>query len=335
MKIPSNLKNIDLNRHMRRNKMFDKVTIQKNVYEAALGLAKEVIESRKKDVSAKTVEPARYHSFTNDRADQYWAKQIKIAEVVEQRFAAKVDAFLKHIEDTAVRNLPSSTKALKTKAEELVDWDSEVEAAIDLFTPLQEELAELSGSEAYQELQLSTLYTPTQTLRDYIKQNVAKFASSFVETDRERLVSILEDGLRDGQSIPQIERRIRSEFGEYRKLQSTRIARSETIRASNWGALDAFKVSGVVQGKQWYTSHDARVCKICGPLDGKILHLDASFPYEDNYDSKLAPPAHVACRCVVLPVLAEAKSMESVQSELEKTKAYASELERLIGIKNE
>lgn len=77
------------------------------------------------------------------------------------------------------------------------------------------------------------------------------------------------------------------------------IARTETIRASNQGALTGYKASGVVELKQWTTAEDDRVSEDCeengnaGPIA-----LDAEFPSGDD-----APPAHPNCRCVIVPIV--------------------------------
>jgi HK97 family phage portal protein len=334
---PKNLKNISLERHMRRMGLYGYIDVQKNIYTIAVRKARNIIKARKEGAPKKEAELARYHSFTNDAADHYWAKQIQIAEVVEQRFAQKVDSFLEKLQETAIKNLPKSTKAVK--AFELFDETAEVNAAIDLLTPLLEEISELSGSEAYQAFGLATLYNPSPSLKAYIRASVEKFTKSFITTDREKLTEILNSGIEQGNSIPQIEQSIRTEFTQFRKIQSERIAKSETLRASNHGALDAFKESGVVQAKQWYTSHDARVCPICAPLDGKMLGLNSKFPFEDDYDTKQHPPAHVSCRCVLLPVLTDAKGQkaehEKLVAEHDQLKAYTRELEEIVGVKDE
>ena len=77
------------------------------------------------------------------------------------------------------------------------------------------------------------------------------------------------------------------------------IARTETIRASNEGAISGYRASGLVESKQWTTAEDDRVSEDCeengnaGPIA-----LDASFPSGDD-----VPPAHPNCRCVVVPVV--------------------------------
>ena len=55
--------------------------------------------------------------------------------------------------------------------------------------------------------------------------------------------------------------------------------------------LDVWKVAGVTKIK-WVTMRDEKVCKECGPLDGKIFDID-----------KVPPKPHYRCRCLKVPVV--------------------------------
>ena len=55
--------------------------------------------------------------------------------------------------------------------------------------------------------------------------------------------------------------------------------------------LDVFKAAGVTKIK-WVTMRDEKVCKECGPLDGKLFDID-----------KVPPKPHYRCRCLKVPVV--------------------------------
>jgi len=75
------------------------------------------------------------------------------------------------------------------------------------------------------------------------------------------------------------------------------IARTETIGASNQGALQSYKQSGVVEKKEWLVS--AGACEICLDIEAEgAIGLHESF--SGGYDT---PPAHPNCRCAILPVI--------------------------------
>jgi SPP1 gp7 family putative phage head morphogenesis protein len=73
------------------------------------------------------------------------------------------------------------------------------------------------------------------------------------------------------------------------------IARTEVIRAISTGQKEALLMSGKKRWK-WITAMDERVCKICGPLHGKVVNIGEPFLVlkgEEIYNS----PIHPLCRC--------------------------------------
>ena len=326
---PKSLKNINYEKHMRQNGINKRIEIEKNLYAVALDYARKLKtknESKKKSmpiVDGGELAGRDYANFNFQEATDYWAKIIQIADVREKRFEDRVNTFLDGIEKTAIRNLHlvvGKSKKLKRKFV-LFDEQAEVNTGIDLLTPLALEIAELSGSEVYQTLNLSTLYNPSTKLTDNVKSAVDMMVNSVVSTDKDKLSAILEAGIKEGQSVPQIEQAIRAQFGEFKKNQSTKIARTELIRYSNQGQLDAFEASGVVMGKQWYTARDGKVDEECAALDGTITSLGKDF-FDTDYGSGEQPPLHPNCRCVLLPVIEPSKGMED--------KEYIKVLESLI-----
>ena len=54
--------------------------------------------------------------------------------------------------------------------------------------------------------------------------------------------------------------------------------------------------------KVWCTADDERVCKTCGPMDGKKVLLDEEFDFPTKLGgwTRLTPPLHPNCRCGML-----------------------------------
>jgi SPP1 gp7 family putative phage head morphogenesis protein len=80
--------------------------------------------------------------------------------------------------------------------------------------------------------------------------------------------------------------------------RARRIALTEVTRAYAKGNREAWRASGVVERRRWATSADELVCPVCGPLAGQERALDE--PFTPEIDD---PPAHVQCRCWILPVV--------------------------------
>jgi hypothetical protein len=55
-----------------------------------------------------------------------------------------------------------------------------------------------------------------------------------LDTDRETMSNLILEGLDEGLSVPQIRNNISDKFDDISKKQSTRITRTEVMRASTW-----------------------------------------------------------------------------------------------------
>jgi SPP1 gp7 family putative phage head morphogenesis protein len=86
---------------------------------------------------------------------------------------------------------------------------------------------------------------------------------------------------------------------DLKRKRALTIARTETTNAFNEGQqikinrmLEKEEIKGPVL-KEWITSEDEKVCKICGPLDGIRVPLNGRF------GSLNGPSAHPNCRCTL------------------------------------
>jgi len=152
-------------------------------------------------------------------------------------------------------------------------------------------------------------------------------------TTRTQVINSISTWLRSGDDLSALETALASIFGNSRAAM---IAATEITRLFAIGNEIIWNASGVVSGKKWVTARDERVCPICGPLDGLITELNASFPlgidivadspqmrkllgekFSEELSQRRAssllgsvgtiqrPPAHQRCRCWEQPVVSE------------------------------
>ncbi len=161
------------------------------------------------------------------------------------------------------------------------------------------------------------------------------FAQPIMETTNRNTVALLQTAMREGWSVPQMQDAIGVLFERYLnegveltdeqrqwfldripRYRLENIARSETIRASNWGSLQLFIGYGAPM-KEWLATPDSRV---------RDAHLDAMERYSEGGnpgpilvsepfiladgsrlmfpgDSSLGAPLEqiLQCRCTVAP----------------------------------
>lgn len=173
-------------------------------------------------------------------------------------------------------------------------------------------------------------------IEQFIKDRAFRFSFDVNEQTLQTLGESLQDGIAQGESIPQLKERVKrilgfggGKTGKYPgskqdNYRARRIARTEVIRASNYSANQAYIQSGVITGKEWLCAAQERTCPYCSKLNGKVVKLEENFfnlgdTYtvltEDeegnnitksmllNYEDVGAPPLHPNCRCTLVPIV--------------------------------
>lgn len=118
------------------------------------------------------------------------------------------------------------------------------------------------------------------------------------ESTRGYLRAAVREAIAEGWSNDTLAAKIAQSYG-FSKERAMVISRTETIRASNAGSLESYKVSGLVKAKEWLTAEDDKVTPDC-VLNGEAgpVGLDRAFP-----SGAMAPPDHPNCRCTIVPVV--------------------------------
>lgn len=145
------------------------------------------------------------------------------------------------------------------------------------------------------------------------------------ESTRRGVVKEIDRWVRNGDPLPELEKRLRNFFDDRR---AHRVAVTEVTRIYASGNVMAWKASGVVSGKVWQTAVDERVCPVCSKLHNTLVDLDRGWEFsaamlEGNPALKRAlgapltvvvPPSHVSCRCFLKPAVFEAMTPEEIDA---------------------
>jgi len=155
----------------------------------------------------------------------------------------------------------------------------------------------------------------------FIEKNTFKFLESESESVQNEFRRQLSAGIKDGDSIQAMRKRMTGMFTDERKnARSAMIARSESARAIEMGREASWAESGVVVGKVWDANGDA--CPFCQAMHGKTVELGGNywnlgdtmtvdFQGKDihmsfNYGATPTPPLHPNCRCSLQPQIMDA-----------------------------
>jgi len=151
---------------------------------------------------------------------------------------------------------------------------------------------------------------------DFIRDYTYKFAEKIGATTVEGVRELVARAEEEGWAIPELQRQLTELYDGWSEARAELIARSETIRASNAGARESYRIAGV-QRLKWWTHEDDRRCDWCASMHGVTIGITESFwrqgdrmtvtDAEGNervmkfdYETVNHPPLHSACRCFVL-----------------------------------
>lgn len=281
----------------------------------------EVAKAIHKNIKTGSIEEnLKPSTLSQDTQEAIWKQFVYKSESFESKYLAEVRSYFKRQEKETLERLESVTKALSPKDANkvLFNLTDENKVGADIFVPILMSFLEEAGEDALESLGLDakTFDTTEATIQEFKKEGALKGIKEINKVTKLKLRKVLSAGVAGGLSIPEIAKQIQQVFQEADKVRAIRIARTEVLRAGNRGALEAYKQSGVVAGKQWFTAIDERVCEFCGPLHGKIKALNNKFFHEGesftgkeggvihlDYSDVGEPPLHPNCRCTLIPII--------------------------------
>ena len=129
------------------------------------------------------------------------------------------------------------------------------------------------------------------------------WATAYTDDILRQLAGVTERGvgqavarwIENGEPLPSLIRDLEVFFSPKR---AATIAATEVTRAYAEANAITYQESGVVRWMEWRTAMDERVCPVCGALNGKRRKFGE--PFDINIKM---PPAHVNCRCWIVPVV--------------------------------
>jgi HK97 family phage portal protein len=150
--------------------------------------------------------------------------------------------------------------------------------------------------------------------RSSAEQFIAELVKHVTDTTREYVRGTIVAGLDAGEPVAEIARMVQ-QSGAFTPSRALNIARTESTRALNAGANDAYadaKNAGISVRKEWLSSRDGHVRPAHAALDGQIVPVSGKFVVPSGefagasaaYPGDFSSPAMVCgCRCTTIPVV--------------------------------
>lgn len=178
-------------------------------------------------------------------------------------------------------------RANKGKAAASVDWDAIRQALLkflnsngkkawaERMTPLIKQLLNEQGEAWANQFGINWNINSPEA-QAFIKEYSFKFANALAAETKTQLRELISQAESDGWSITKLTDELKATYSGWGEVRAEMIARSETIRASNAGANEAYRQAGIKK-KKWFTAEDERVCPFCGKLHGKTIAVEKNF----------------------------------------------------------
>lgn len=184
------------------------------------------------------------------------------------------------------------------------------------FVPIYRDVVNTIGNEAAILVGLNAIDLDDPHVQRYFDKRTTKVAKAVNNETEKQLRATLKEGISAGESIEELTARVNSVYGAAAGFRAERIARTESIHAGGFASNEAWRQSGVVEGKEWFTAKDELVCPYCADMDGKAIKLDERYfdkgdelevedanPLKFDFEAIEHPPLHNNCRCIELPIL--------------------------------
>ena len=322
--LPDNLKAVNTKAMFRRMKLSSKKDDWQKAYKVAQPVARKLMTAKKKELD-QVIEPRKFISFSNEQGMSFQNKLFAIVDRIEEQFRDKTHSYLDTLTDKIINNytLSTNTKAVDDSETELFDIDEETIAFTSIITPTLIALAIASSNHANKLVGVNTPYIPDPKVYDYIRKEIDRFAKQgMLSTTRDKAAGIIAKGVEQGLGVPDVTKNLLSTMKDfYNEMETERIARTELMRQSNHFMVEAWKESGVVEGKQWHTDGNPCVTCIGMSVEFNSIGLDDIFlekggvmdiggvEFKNDYRDVEEPPLHPNCQCTLLAVLSSDKSL--------------------------
>jgi SPP1 gp7 family putative phage head morphogenesis protein len=243
-----------------------------------------------------------YANVASESANLSKLGQDRASQIFKDQFTGYATERLNRLtDDVAAEGLRAATKAWYAGYYSRL-WYLDAITNVDIRIPVEPPPVDKVARQTLQRLR-EDIYD--DLVRDLLGREWRQQFADELDTlviDIRRAIS---QGMSEGEGISDLMRRVRDRMGvqtdrrsgyrqNFNRIQA--IVRTTVNTASNDGSVEAYRRNtDIISGMQWLAARDERTCPQCRSLDGTVYRLGDSY----------RPPAHVNCRCTLIPVVRE------------------------------
>lgn len=277
--------------------------------------SEESEDEREESRSVPVIRVVTYNSLDHQRL---WRAFIRRTEKLERSWTEMTVSMLERQKDAVLTKLKVAERAVVTNGsravtvEDVADEPFDMAAWVKKFRerarPELTSVLRSAGEDAYDDLSLSlTFDLKSPNVVRFIERRAQRFAREVNETTWQSLKQSLNDGIKAGESIPELSDRVISVMAERIRSTPETISRTEVVGGYNGGTLLAWEQSDVVSDKQWIAALDDRTRDTHADAHGQTVPLDEDFQVGDGSGPAPGqiglPEEDINCRCSMTAVL--------------------------------
>ncbi len=273
------------------------------------GIAPEPPKKQLKIRMVKKIEPSKAEIAKKLNQDQedFRSKLVETNEIYSKKFKSTLSRFAGEQEDAVIDKINASSKAYEEWLFSIKEESEKVAAAL---LPVMLELMEAQGADVANFI-TGELLTVSPEMRATVETNIKQISGVFNQDTIQALERTLSEGQTAGESLAKLKKRVEDVYGEAKGYRAERIARTETLKASNSTAEAVYKQNGYSR-VEWFVNPGA--CEFCQTFAGRTKEIGGKYVNvgdvvtgaEGNqmrieYSDINTPPLHPNCTCSLVP----------------------------------
>lgn len=271
------------------------------------GLRITVAKSKKK--------VAKKLAYTKKHKENFRSTLEKNSEQYAKLYKRALANTLKEQKGRVIANLAHLHKAMGDDLFDMADENAALNNAVD---PIQMSLALEQGKLAMEFAGSEEAYELSKSIENAVKSSTARMSANYNEETVSQLSDTITEGVQEGEGLSKLTKRVEQVYEAATGWRAERVARTESMYASNAATVDGYKQTGYVIKMEWYANPGH--CMFCDTMDGKTVGLEDNFvsqgdsvsysedgkthSMQADYRSIDAPPLHPNCACTIIPITA-------------------------------
>lgn len=261
-----------------------------------------------KVVLKKSLTKAQQVKKLNEEQEQFRSELVKTNDIYAKKVKAAISKFAQNQEDQIIDKINATSKAFEDWLFNIKESSEELASVV---TPVIIDLMEAQGEDVASFI-TGELLTISPEMRATVEQSVKRIAGIYNEDTLRALEATLSEGQTQGESLAKLKKRVEGVYTEAKGYRAERIARTESLKASNRTAETVYKQNGYTE-VQWFVNPGA--CEFCQTYSGRTKSIGGVFtPIGEvvdgadggqmriEYDDISVPPLHPNCTCSLVPV---------------------------------